>query len=114
MLPKLIEYNQTFGVIKEKDEWLISERENPKGAPIFDFDSNKESWCSIEESKKKDWLILFYKRKFENKTSYYKSFAKLEKNKSVFFFRKFDELERSSSGLWIKKSNEVEIEIKKD
>jgi len=45
MLPKLIQYNQTFGVIKEKDEWLISERENPKGAPIFDFDSNKESWC---------------------------------------------------------------------
>ena len=113
MIPKLIEYNQTFRVVKEKNEWVISERENIKGAPVFDF--NKESWCSIEESKKKDWLILFYKGRIDNKIVYYKSFAKLEKNKSVFFFKNFEELERNPSGLWIKKSKEeAKIEIKKD
>ncbi|WNE41485.1 MAG: hypothetical protein AM1032_000225 [Mycoplasmataceae bacterium] len=104
MLPKSIEYNRIFGVVREESSWFLQseKRKGRNDSPIFDFE--KGDWCCIEKSKNNDWFILFYRKEIDEKTSFFKSFEKIEENKSTFIFKNFIEVIRDvKTGQWITK-----------
>lgn len=98
MSPNLIEYNTVFGVVREKEEWFLSERKNKKNFPIFDLEGG--SWCSVGTSKNNLWFILFYNSRNTGNSKFYKSFAKFDDSKSSFKFTNFVEVEKGLDGMW--------------
>lgn len=107
MSPEPILFNKIFGVIKENNEFFISERKDRKGYfPIFDLPNN--NWCLLKKSRDNKWLVLFYKKspgKSNNseKETFYISFAK-ESTSNEAFFSTFKKLEEGGvDELWMKK-----------
>lgn len=107
MSPGPILFNKIFAVVKENNEFFISERNDKKNLfPIFDLPN--KNWCLVKKSRDKKWLMLFYKKSVKNsekieKEIFYISFAKENFSNETIFIN-FKEVEKGGfDEKWMKK-----------